>query len=687
LSKSNAYSSVNTETKLLDLCVRTYQKDLKRSKSSLWSAEYYYSSKTNKNSDEILDHNTKSENTKSTIGSNIIENDAKDFKSHSQIHETIKIYNNNNYGTVQQNEFNNNRNRSSKVRNDIQSSARQRTNERTGFGNGRDNQRLSTKPGEVKAQKQYKRQRTFSIPSFYDDLHSYFYQHCPSNIPIFGERPSRRSIEARDEKAFEAYTGMERAISKNMLNFVCGSFISAFSIMGLYAPFESETSDLQKPLSVKRAVNLLAKNTNSGFPDFKRKNNPNVIKDTIFWVKQFLTRPTFYRMRNRILRSVSDPINFTFSELNKLPVYIMHRFQISPIERLGKEFEIKIRPVWCVPFSIVTLEAMFFSPMIDRIKNNCMRTTSPVFPIGFSNKQLSQRIMYPFSRKVRKSIHRKVKSTDFSRFDQSIEPYFTSFFFTIWRRFLNLSENQEKAYNALRFYSCFVPFIDDGKIYVTRKGVCSGSYTTNIRDTLVNLTLLVMAYRIKYNNPEIAIRIVKDFLLSLEDVNHDFRKEVRKNTHRVHLNFAHVYGDDGIVFEDDEFFKIHKFLCEDFGMKISYEDVLKDDSIFFLGRFWDKNGLPWQTYEYMIAHITFRTKWYREEDLDFKISKYLNLYRVLSICLPFKNGKQFLYNVLYEWPDFKEFIENDKGFYLLKEWPHDEYSYVSRENVFDIFSY
>lgn len=567
----------------------------------------------------------------------------------------------------------------------------------------RTSKRLSLESKSIKVRKKFKNKSNFnvSIPSIYDSSYSELCSSFSDDIPLFVNTPSIDDVKIASETSFRSYTSSGRQLSSNLQYFLFGSIVSAFDVLGI--PWKVKKQGDIKPISIRESVKNLAKNTNSGFPYFKKKINPDVVKNTIFWVNQFLRNPTFYSMGKQFIKPNNLFLNFQskgtvfphinenyhYSELGDQPTHIMYRFQISPyIDKTSRVFETKIRPVWCVPYNIVSLEYMFFQPMLDSVKRNSMKEESPVFPYGYSNKQLSERIASPLQHKILNSRSKQLRSFDYSKFDRDELDFITSAIFSIWATNLDMSSNRWKAYNALRFYTMHTPFIYDKSIYVTRKGICSGSYTTNIRGTITNLALVICALRIKNNNEKIARSILNKRIKYLESIPYDFRNELIHNLYIVDVKCCHVYGDDGVILEDDEFFLLHKFICGDLGWTVTYDEPVKPgESFYFLGRFWDKDGFPWHTRYYMMAHIMFRSKWYNKNETNFDISEYLELYRILSICLPLRDGKDFLYDAFYHWKPFRDFINGDKGYYLLKEWPHNEYQYIPRSDAFDIFYY
>jgi hypothetical protein len=364
----------------------------------------------------------------------------------------------------------------------------------------------------------------------------------------------------------------------------------------------------------------------------------------------------------------------------------MHRFQISAVEPLSNKFDVKTRPVWYVPFNIVGFEAMFFYPLLEKVKDFATRGESSIFPIGFNQRKISNRVILPMNRFASRRIDYVAKSFDYSKFDRNVHPFITCLFYCIVATRFNFSANEKKIYDALRIYTCYTPFVHEGKVYVTRRGLCSGSYTTNIRDSFFNLTLISASLQLHYGDA--GDKYFDNVLARIDDLIHNFRKDIISMRNIFSINGFSVYGDDGIGVNDADFFYIFKRLSSELDLTITFQDRHSDGSLFFLGRFWDLEGKPWQSEYYMAAHIMFRARWYKKTKLNFNISEDLDLFRILSICCPFKNGQEFLFNNFSHWGKFKDFINGKrKGFYLLKEWPADDYQFIDRKDAFKFFKY
>jgi hypothetical protein len=690
LRSTDNYPVSKTPLQLSDRVIKVYKNDQLRLRSKIASKDLYYYS----DNGHLHDINNKSDIHRNSSDNGYEIN--KNHSSNSNYNQEDTTDNKNNlsevnYGPIPESQFNGSGDQSRISEQSTKISSRHRN--RTGVSKIDSNrargftklQQKRTKPFTVK--KKFKRPYYYKAPVSYDSLSSNLSLGFPDDLPIFTNRPEKCDFLASDEARLSYFINGETKICTNLQYLLCGSILCSFHLLGLPIGIKEQAGQIET-YSIRKSVLDLAKNTNSGWEDFGKKNDPKIINKTINWVTDYLRKPTFYRLQGRFLKGIKEFQSATFTALDMIPTYIMHRVQISPIYKLGKYFEVKIRQVWCVPYTIVALENMFFGPMIELLKSKAKSESAPIFPIGLNNKQLSDRVALDVNRKLRRNLSKKARSFDFSKFDSNIHTFFTSAIFTIWESNLKFTPRRRLAYNALRFYTCYTPFIHEGQAYVTEKGVCSGSFTTNARDTIVNLALVICALRIKYRNPELADKILRNEILELEHTDIDFRREIRFNLNHITVVGTFIYGDDGIMVESDDFFIIHKFVCQNYGLEISYEKPISyGESFFFLGRFWDTDGKPWHTKYYMMAHIMFRSKWYNSEDVDFDISEYLDLYRVLSICLPLRDGKAFLYRCFGDWKPFQNFVEGDKGYFLLKEFPHDEYQYIERHKAFHIESY
>jgi hypothetical protein len=219
------------------------------------------------------------------------------------------------------------------------------------------------------------------------------------------------------------------------------------------------------------------------------------------------------------------------------------------------------------------------------------------------------------------------------------------------------------------------------------KGLSSGSFDTNLQGTLINATICYVVDVLRAQYANVLEKMVKRHM----DL-WDLSDELPYDDGFVFINhtYGKFLGDDGLLLCDQNFVNCLIELCKNLGMVLNIKHISHNSKkdIFFLGRYWDEFNIPFQTELYLIYHIAFRSKFYNKKIWPEDNLKNLSLYRVLSICLPLKGGKEFLDKYFYDWEPYKEFLSNNKGFFLLKEWPdNDSFRYISKEDAFDYLNY
>lgn len=505
--------------------------------------------------------------------------------------------------------------------------------------------------------------------------------------PVINHAKSE-DVRTADQEAFLKYNYLGKLIPQSMFALVCKSGLIASHNMGWFIPAIPE-SKRKQTLLIKDALELGIKNSNSGFPSHLKKNNPIAISDAKDWCIRLLKRPSFYSF----FKNSYSLFNFADSDISRFflnPVYILYRYQLS--EDNFMNFNMKIRQVWCIPFRIIVLEILFFNPLLDMCKDYTLKSTNPVFGIGLNNsglsrKQISQLRLFQ-SRFRNQDL--QFYSGDYSKFDRSYLDIFDSLFFSIWRSQITLTDNQYKIYSLLRIYTKFTPYIYKDSLFVTGRGICSGSFTTNIRGTFANLTIWCMAQILIDFDSEATHKLLNEFM-KLEDI---IRKSGLSDLSVIDeidffsIGWVKIYGDDCIGCVSSSHAALLIELCKAFGQQLNFKSPRSStESFYFLGRYWDVDSRPYQSPQYMFAHIITRTKWYSKEEVNFDISENLELYRALSICLPFRNGREFLDIALKGYPPYDRFKSDPNGFYLLKDWPHEEFIYVPKYQAYDFMSY
>ncbi len=142
----------------------------------------------------------------------------------------------------------------------------------------------------------------------------------------------------------------------------------------------------------------------------------------------------------------------------------------------------KIRHVWGAPFHTILIEGTIAQPIIQNLQLN----DQPIFVGRDMFKELPS------------VIHRLMREDhfayclDLSSFDSSINTWFIERFFEFVRctvRFRNSFSSKAVAYCQEEL--CNTPVVmPDGKLYICKTGIPSGSYFTQLIDSYVNLILL-----------------------------------------------------------------------------------------------------------------------------------------------------------------------------------------------------
>jgi len=136
----------------------------------------------------------------------------------------------------------------------------------------------------------------------------------------------------------------------------------------------------------------------------------------------------------------------------------------------------KTRLVWGYPQSMTMLEAVFAVPLLERFKS--IRT-----PMAFAmhRHQLAARLVPVRNSGVRLGL-------DFSGFDSTIHPRLIDVAFLILKtHFAPMSDDVSQVWKGIVHYFIHTPIImPDGKLYVKHQGVPSGSFFTQMVDSVVN---------------------------------------------------------------------------------------------------------------------------------------------------------------------------------------------------------
>lgn len=135
----------------------------------------------------------------------------------------------------------------------------------------------------------------------------------------------------------------------------------------------------------------------------------------------------------------------------------------------------KTRLVWGYPLSMTLLEARFARPLID----NFLKVRSPM-AFGLRKHELWAR-MIPLTRRE------VLLAMDYSRFDASIHPNLILMAFSVLGTWFTAEQKKEYRWDKIVHYFIHTPILmSDGYVYRKHQGVPSGSYFTQLVDSIVN---------------------------------------------------------------------------------------------------------------------------------------------------------------------------------------------------------
>jgi hypothetical protein len=520
-----------------------------------------------------------------------------------------------------------------------------------------------------KEKKNYRLHNTgISLPWYDNSLRSTINSACSTSLPDLQPIPSRREVETSDQDCLKAYIRSGRRIRKRFLTgFISASSLAANNI-GL---FSSNKISLFKPSSVLEAVEYTTKSTNSGTPFLFKKNT----EYNVSWVKRLLRK----MLRNPNPFDLFSPDNLSSLELSNLsnenivfllPKVIFHRFQIA-VDDVANYSSVKIRQVWCVPHLIVALEAYFFKSFIENCKFFSNNKDDYPYSIGLKNRLIANRNIRRIRRRLEMSEHSSIYSLDYSKFDRTIPIWAIDIFFHFCRNSLDLTHNESKLFELLRIYVKYSPVSYQNKIVFKQIGISSGLLITNLIDTFFNLCLIYYSDLIQQVYPKLFSQVIHS---NLDIVSSKFKFADINKILLPKTSYCFCLGDDAILLCSISKIEFIQKVCSSIGMKLNIKHITHShkEDIFYLGRYWDYSNIPFQTDSYIYSHLVFRERYYNESELEYPISK-LTANRILSICLPLKNGLSFMTNYLKELPELQTFFKckSDFQFYSNKTWQED----------------
>jgi hypothetical protein len=527
--------------------------------------------------------------------------------------------------------------------------------------------RLHVNARNAKKSKNKKKRRStyfttgYSLPWCDDSLWTTISRSLPDSLPDGKPKISRDAIAYEDRESCKSYVSHSNRPGYSWL--ACFTKVAIRSAVELRCYAHSEGSKFDF-LSISDAVEKTVKNTNSGLPHSTKKNNDKTISWTKNMLRHLFNRPTYGKIITMFTNSLVLTKKGTIQAIFELPSLIYHRFQIGRYD--DNKPKVKVRQVWCVPQIIVALEAYYFYNFIEKCKFHSVNDANYKYSIAQNNALISARIC--LLKKVRKpSLDGLYNfySLDYSKYDRSIPIWFVDIFFAMAKDSLKeMSKHESLIFGILRLFTKYTPFIYDGEIYFKLRGISSGLFITNFYDTLFNMSLIRLCEVIFFSAYD-TYRYIMESDFNFYQRRTDLHKRMEYLDLSFHFDCVFL-GDDGVVYWCERLVELLKKMCHFLGMEINIKNTSRneDEDIFYLGRYWDKDNIPDQTFEYMVDHIIFRTKYYKEDELEFDLDE-LDVMRVLSICLALKSGKEFLNIVFKEWEPLKRFYEEKKTLHLM----------------------
>lgn len=471
-------------------------------------------------------------------------------------------------------------------------------------------------------------------------------------------RSFRRESEFSTRQCIESYTSRERRLPSVQRNCIGRSGIEAAKILKILT--NGRTNTLKGSSGRIQSVIDTSKNTNSGYPFYKKKNSDLCIKDTISWLNNIFKKPNLYSlMKNPLMEN---------------PISIFYRTQPS-VKEEENSVKIKIRQVWGLPQRIICLEYYFFSGILENVFKNNVYGENVIYSSGLTNYEISEKIISKIRSNMSINKELSLYSMDYSKFDRNIPSFAIDLFYSIVKEELTFQNpDEEKLFHLLRFYIKHAPFVYKDQLFYKTNGIPSGSYITNLIDTWWNLTMWIYSERIaNYYRKNLNLFLNKDDITNL-----DFNEI---DNFKIFDKSIGICGDDTVILTDRIHIHIMKLICVSLGMSITENQICNDPTkpFYFLGRNWSYANEPIQTDLYMFSHIVIRTKFYKEEELEGLKLKYLTPVRILSICMQFSNGIDFINRFLNDFEKLNNYLEISTGFYLLKEYPlSKKYNFINK---------
>lgn len=393
-----------------------------------------------------------------------------------------------------------------------------------------------------------------------------------SNSIVNNSNLTVSDVKDADFEQIERYVSAKKFShdhSKDVYSYVVDSISNRFVQNGYV---------IKQHCSARESLDILPKDTSSCYPLYLKKSDKKSVEHCFKNIKKYVS----YKY-----------VDQKFEQLKRFPTSIFHRFT-PKIKKAGKYYlnKYKIRQIFGVPQFICMLEVMFLGDFKDAFFSEFKN----IFTGGLTKDEVNSKI-----EEIRNNClltDSYILCGDISACDKSVSDTFHYSFSKIVDDLITENEIRKLVYPILK-YNTYTPIISLRNKYEFSIGsTTTGSWLTTIFTTIVVYISLNYSYFKLYGSliPDCNILIQgDDFLLIINDP------------------------------KDAE--SIKRFMSE-LGLNLKIEattSVRSDETIEFLGYFWEYNKGPNQTDEWIMARILFPEKRILFDGPGRVISRYLSL--------------------------------------------------------------
>ena len=238
----------------------------------------------------------------------------------------------------------------------------------------------------------------------------------------------------------------------------------------------------------------------------------------------------------------------------------------------------KTRLVFAYPMSMTLIEGMFAPLVTKRIKQfvDCITYADGLEEIGQKTAD------------ARRS--KFILETDFSAFDATIPDFIIRDCFSILRDGFHLDEVELKAWERMVDYFVNTPILmPDGGVYLTHRGVPSGSWFTNIIDSMVNLlSVYYCAHRVGMQG-KVVIHVLGDDAIIGTSYPLDL------------VEWSRFASELGLDMSPEK----SKVAVYSPNSRVDYTEEVP----YYLGRYWTESGAWYRPMHITLARLLYHERW------------------------------------------------------------------------------